>query len=263
MKIVTPTSTFQNLRTLAGYPPGSPIIVTNNSSYSVYLVQGSVPVDRVNSFPLGTGLSKLIQGNDDIFISSDGGKVIVQALYETITDFSTVEFSKDMYTSSQTGFRRLRVDVAQTGLFEGRMGEFVRKISSPINYRFTCPVPFILQQQTLTTSEGDIEIYAWRSVDVTPGGTWTNIPQVWRANDFNSSYTLQTTIASGGTLTINNPQNYRDYLRAKTSGATAQQSTVGANSLAERYLNAGTYYVQCLGTGVGSYELVWEERPSG
>lgn len=175
---------------------------------------------------------------------------------------SAVDLPSELYTRSDLtipGVKRIRVDVAQSGFFAGRMGEISRKMTTPINFRFTCPVPFILHNQELVVSDGDIEMYAWHSSDVTASGTWTPVP-VWRCNEFDTSYALQTTIASGGALVVDNANLYRDYIHVKTAGATAQRSTVSSSNTDKRYHKAGTYYIQFSGTGAGSYHLVWEER---
>ncbi len=69
-------------------------------------------------------------------------------------------------------------------------------------------------------------------------------------------------VHAGGTVTVVDSNLYRDYARVATAGATAQKFTVGGPANSERYLAAGTYYVQFTGVGVGAYSLVWEERPS-
>lgn len=155
---------------------------------------------------------------------------------------------------------RLRVDVAQTGFFDGREFRMVRKITAPITYRFTFQVPVIVFEQLLTVSSGSMELYAWAGSNVTPAGTWTNVP-FWRKNDVNDVYTPQSSIEAGGTVTPINAELYRDYASVVTSNATAQRFTIGGGEISERYLKAGTYYVQITGTGSGSYSIMYEERP--
>lgn len=167
----------------------------------------------------------------------------------------------DLYTDGGYGEnRRLRVDVGQTGFFAGREFRMVRKVTTPIVYRFTFPVPVILFEQDLTVSTGDVELFAWAASNVTPAGTW-NAVTVWPKNGVNTSYTRQAMVESGGTITVADAQAYRDYARVATSGATGQKFTVGGPANSERYLAAGTYYVQLTGTGEGSYSVMWEERP--
>lgn len=196
----------------------------------------------------------------DIWVASQQAGTIFVTPTSDLGVASTVEFPPDLYTSTKEGIRRLRVDTGETGFYDGRIFELSRKITSPIVFRFTCSVPFILHNQHLTCSDGDIEMFAWSSADVTASGTWTNVP-IWRENEYNDAYVGQTAIASGGVITVNNAQNYRDYARVKTSNATAQQSTVQGSPTSARYHKAGTYYIQCTGVGTGSYYINWEERP--
>ena len=156
-------------------------------------------------------------------------------------------------------YPRLRVEVAQTGFFAGREFRMVRKITAPLIYRFTFPVPVILFEQLLVAATGDLELFAWAAGNVTPSGVWTPVAY-WPKNGVNTSYMPTAVVETGGTITVTDSNLYRDYARVATSGATAQRFTVGGPANSERYLAAGTYYVQISGTGEGSYSLMWEER---
>lgn len=167
---------------------------------------------------------------------------------------------KVLMTDGDGDNARLRVDVGQTGFFAGREFRLVRKITAPLVYRFTFPVPAILYEQLLTADSGDLELFAWAASNVTPAGVWTQVP-IWPKNGVVSDYTRQATVETGGTITVADSSLYRDYARVATSGATAQRFTVGGPPNSERYLAAGTYYVQISGAGEGSYSAMWEERP--
>jgi len=171
---------------------------------------------------------------------------------------------------------RIRVDVGQTGLFEGREFRLVRKISvtagTPLVVRFTSAVDFILSEQELNTTVGDIEFYAWRDTQGTAGGTFSgvytpigkNISSAYRLYN-GVRYATQVAINYGGTFTPTNAEAYVDYDRAKTSGATAQQTSVSGGDDSARYLAAGTYYLVFTSldaTSVGRFALAWEERPT-
>lgn len=178
-----------------------------------------------------------------------------------------------IFTSSPDaeGFQRLQVDVAETGFFEGRNFRVVRKLvltGTPITYRFSSAVDFILHEQQFATSVGDLELFVWRSTMGTPGGVFgtpvlvigKNISAEYREYG-GLRYASQVLIHSGGTFTPTDAEVYADYDRAKTSNATAQQLTVGGSSNSERYLAAGDYYLTASGTGEGRLALGWEERP--
>lgn len=261
---------FVDLYTLTGFPSGSSLVITNTSSYSVYVsTNPTEPSSRVDYLSeivaVRTGTTVSVQGgHSKVWVSSDGGPITVQLLTGTITPFTTMDLPHDVYTSSKEGIRRLRVDVAQTGFFDGRLFEFIKKFTSPVVYRFTCPVPFILQFQDLTVNNGVVELFAWHSSNVTPSGAWTTDPTpIYRLNETNTDYTGQAVIASGGTIAITNQNLYRDYIVVETAGATGQKTSIGTHQADERYHLPGTYYVQLVGAGTGSYHIKWEERPYG
>lgn len=192
----------------------------------------------------------------------------------TVPDFGPA----DLLTSEHEGFRRMRVDVAQTGLFEGREFRMVRKVSipsgTPLVFRFTSAVDFMLFEQNLNCSDGDIEYFAYRSTQGDAGGTFTALPVPPIGKNISSKrrpydtvsgyYESAVSLASGGTFTPTDEDVYVDYDRAKTSNATAQRSSVEGGNDSVRYLAAGTYYLVLTslnGTSVGRFAIAWEERP--
>ena len=170
-------------------------------------------------------------------------------------------------TSREQKYARIPVDVAQTSLFEGREFRFVRKIATPVVYRFTAPVEFILSSQTFGIVDGEFEFYAWRDDNVTPSGTWTSEPifakntSLTRKLYDGSFYAGQITIESGGSIVVTDPDLYADYERLKTTSATGQRISIVDQTTQGRYLAAGTYYLQFTGISDASYKIEWEERP--
>lgn len=176
-------------------------------------------------------------------------------------------------TSNNSFFSRVAVDPGQTSLEEGREFRLIRKIEQNIGvvyWKFTSAVDFILFKESLAVSEGDIELTVYRAADVTDGGGWgaslptfgKNISNEYREYD-GQRYQTQVTIQTGGTVTVNNADNYADYIRARTSNATSQQTTVGTVMDDKRYLAAGSYYfvMTALLDAAATFELAWEERP--
>lgn len=281
MQIISiPSNTsYSNLNTLTGYAVGNALILTNNTSQPLFLIQSdSTPTASSTQYPVLPGQTVILERNTNPYwIKGGTGPVIVQLHDSSISPYSVVDLPDDMYTSSVQNFRRIRVDVGQTGLYEGREFRMVRKITvvagTPLVFRFTSAVDFMLFEQTLNCSEGDIEYYAWRSTQGTAGGTFTplvvppigkNISSFYR--DYGGDrYTSQVSLASGGTFTPTDANVYVDYDRAKTSGATAQQVSVSGGDDTTRYLAAGTYYLTLTslsGTSVGRFAIAWEERPN-
>ena len=182
----------------------------------------------------------------------------------TIPDFGPA----DLLTSQREGTRRIRVDVGQTGFFEGREFRFVRKLTSPVVYKFVAPVEFILSFQGFGITDGEFEFYAWRGDNITENTPFnTELPAFGKNTSttrplFNGAYyQRQCQIFSGGTITPTDANLYADYEHLKTASASGQRVSVEGSGREERYLAAGTYYLQFSGTAQALFRLTWEERP--
>jgi hypothetical protein len=280
MQVITIPSNIEytNLYTLSGFAAGTSLLVTNNTSSTLSINQSEAqPADSSESFPVISDKTILVQANEHpIWIRGNTGPVVVQSLLETVVPFTGVDLPHDLYTSDTESFRRFRVDVGQTGLFEGREFRMVRKViipsGTPLVFRFTTAVDFILLEQEINCSVGDIEYYAWRDSQGAAGGTFTALPIPPINKNISASfreyeglrYATQVALATGGTFTPTDAEVYVDYDRAKTSGATAQQISVQGGNDSVRYLAAGTYYLKLtslVGTSEGRFSLAWEERP--
>lgn len=171
---------------------------------------------------------------------------------------------------------RIRVDVGQTGFFARRTWSLNYELAStnpisatPLVFRFTIPVNFIIHAHSLSLDQGGLTLRTYNAAQGTPGGTFntTHTPVSENSMTENVAYTFQTAIASGGTFTPTAGQVPLTPLRVRTANATAQQSSVGGEAVSEKGRPAGTYYaVLSRMTGVsgdctGVYTLVIEERP--
>lgn len=176
----------------------------------------------------------------------------------------------DMLTSDREKFRRVRVDVAQTGFFEGReFRTFVRfdlGSGSVLRMRFSCPVPFVIFDESITILTGEVDSTAYRDA-TNVGGTWTAAPVIGRnimptrPQPGGAYYQAQALLETGGTFTPGDEVG--PPILIKTSNATAQQTSVPAGNSRERGLAAGTYYIAltAVSASKGCYYLDWEERP--
>lgn len=175
----------------------------------------------------------------------------------------------DMVTSSKTGYRRYRVDVGQTGLFEGREFRTFRELSIPtgqsVYLKFTSPIDFILFEQSLTIDAGSVRFTALTGATETAPFN-TPLPVIGKnrmASRPLPYYVPVITVDTGGTVTGG---TVVEVFRVVASSATAQQQTVGGAAQTERGLPAGTYYlrIENIGnaTATGVYSLFWEERPA-
>ena len=166
---------------------------------------------------------------------------------------------------------RIRVDVGSTGFWEGREFRLNLPLTIATSTRFvlrvTAPIDFILQLQRLSVSETGIRFQAYRSAQGTPSGSWA--PVTMYANNGMSdtpTYTQQVLVASGGEFAVTGGQLPVETIEVLVSGATAQQTTVSANTAKERGLPVNTYYLVFTnytgsGTAKGIYDLIIEERP--
>lgn len=194
--------------------------------------------------------------------------MIVQEVSRAIAEYSIVDLPTGMYTSDKEGFRRLRVDVAQTGFFEGRefrsFYEFSVSSGSSFVIKFTSAVDFILFEQSLSVDSGGIRFSAITGATETSSFN-TSVPVIGK-NRMSSRptpyYTSQASISTGGTISGG---TVVEVVRVITANSTAQESSVGGVISTERGLPAGTYYLKFENTEnsttTGVYALFWEERP--
>lgn len=170
-------------------------------------------------------------------------------------------------TSRDKAYSRIPVDSSHTSFFEGREFRAIRKISSPMVLRFTSDVEFILMFQSFTITSGEYEFHAWRDDNVTPSGTWTDLPtfnkniSTTRKLYNGDFYQSQVTLSEGGSITVIDNDLYSDFTWLKAATASGQKSSILGQSAQDRFLAAGTYYLQFTGTADGSYAIEWEERP--
>ena len=183
----------------------------------------------------------------------------------TIPDFGPA----DLLTSDRERYRRIRVDVGQTGFFEGREFRTFREFSiangASLYIKFTSPVDFVLFEQSLTVDAGAVRFTALTgATEATPFNT--ALPVVGKnrmAARPEPFYDPQAAVSTGGTVPGG---TIVEVFRVVAANSTAQQSTVGGAAQSERGLPAGTYYlrIENIGnsTATGVYSLFWEERPA-
>ncbi len=277
MKIVNVPDSYTNLNTLANISISKSFVITNHSSTLVTLIVSSVqPSETDRGFPLYSGQTFYVEESDTIvWIKGTAGKVVIQDTSEVISPYSVSNLPRDVWTSSTEGYRRLRVDTGQTGLFEGRefrtFFEFNIPAGNSQTLKFVSPIDFMLFEQTLTVDSGSIRFQALTGA--TEIATFnTPVPVIGknrmaqRKQPYYTSVVTITTHASpvtfgsgisGGVVVENT--------RVVASNATAQQQSVNAGAQSERGLPAGSYYLRLHNFGSGSatgvYSIAWEERP--
>lgn len=269
-------SVYTNLYTLSDIGVGKSLVLTNNSSYPAFVVQAPTqPTTSSDSYPIITGQSILVHANaDPIWIRGGSGPFIVQSLLETITPFTGVDLPHDLYTSSDETYRRLRVDVAQTGFFNGHEFRTFKELSiasgATLVLRIVVPVNTILQNVRLSLDAGSIKL---RTVSGgTPTGTFAENLPIIPKNTMTGGvfpapptplYLAQNTIMSGATALTGGVDI--DVIRIVVANASGQAQSVGAAVDDSRGVGPGTYYWVFnnfgTGTATGVFSSFWEERP--
>lgn len=179
----------------------------------------------------------------------------------TIPDFGPA----DLLTSAREGTRRLRVDVAQTGFFEGREFRTFFEYSVPsgqsVYLRATVPLNIILFSTSLTLDAGKMRMTLLAGG--TEGGTWSPVA-VFPKNNMTDrpAYAGQVQIDSGGT---HSGGVLLDVVRMLSETAGNRSSTVGGQVADERGVATGVYYYRLENidgqTANGVFSAFWEERP--
>lgn len=275
MSLVTielPDSTeFHNLYTLTGFPSGSSLIVNNNTNSPLFLVQSPTqPLSSAAAYPIPTGDTALVHHDDDPvwLMGPSDSPIIVQTLTNTITPFTSIELPHGLYTSEREDYRRIRVDVAQTGFFEGREFRTFKELSIPIEgvyvVKAVVPIDIILFALELDVDAGGVRMTT--KLGGTEGGDFSETLPIIAKNRMSTvpqpPYTAQTVLTAGGT---HSGGTAIDIVRVLSANQQNSRTTVGSRVSDERGVAAGTYYFvleNLSNTAVsGTFKAWFEERP--
>lgn len=174
---------------------------------------------------------------------------------------------------------RMRVDVGQTGFFEGREFRTFREFSVTAGtqipagqrmlFRAVIAVNTILMSLDFAGDSGQIRVRTF--VGGTPTGAFSETLPIIKANAMTvtPAYTGVNAIhatAPGNAAAVDLTGGTQlDVLRLKVENATAQESSVGETADSERGLAPSTYYILVENIGSGAFEGTmharFEERP--
>ena len=180
-------------------------------------------------------------------------------------DYLSSWFNSRLLTSEKESIGRLRVDIGQTGFYDGREFRTFYEYSVPfgqsVYLRATVPLNIILFSTSLTLDAdklrmtllaGGTEGGTWSPVAVFPKNTMTDRP----------AYTGQVQIHTGGTHTGG---TLLDVVQLLSGTAGNRASTVGGQVADERGVGPGVYYYRLESidrqTAKGVFSAFWEERP--
>jgi hypothetical protein len=252
---------------LFSIPIGTSLIITNNTTSIVYASQ-SEDLSIFTGFPIWPAQTVLVHGREDESVmirGSSNGKILIQELTQTIMPFASVELAQDMYTSTVEGFRRIRVDVGQTGFFEGREFRTFKELDIPTGGTYTVKVTVnrntIFWNMSVVLESGGIRLLtvAGGADTVAPTGSLPRIPKnrmtvapvVEPLNILQDGGSM-----AGGTII--------DVSRLSKTSSTAQRSSIGGSIADERGVAPGVYYFVFQNTSnnqvIGTFHAFWEER---
>lgn len=195
-----------------------------------------------------------------------------------ITTGHWIRPTDDMVTDPNGENPRIKVDPGQTGFFARRMWGLSYEFASanpinstPVVFKLVMPCNFIIHAHSLSVDQGGVTLRTYVAAQGTEGGTFSTFYPPVSDNSMNErpEYVFQAVVSSGGTFTPTAGQRPLTPLRVRTSGATAQQTSVGGSAISEKGRGAGTYFaVLSRMTGIagdctGVYNLIIEERPNG
>lgn len=256
-------SAWVDIHSALSIDAGTPVTVFNKSGFTnLFLVTASTQPEVKNGMPLWEHEYQYVNPGDglSLWAISIQGNAEVYATDEPVTG----ALPDYVFTGSNQGTSRLRVDVGQTGFFERREFRISEELTIPTGtslvYRFESPVNFILWEQVI---ECDANLLKFEAiVGGTEGGSFTPVT-IWGKNRMTEQpeYARQVTVSKGGTVTGG---QVAEVLRLQAAGATAQRVSVGNAVGSERGLPAGVYYLKLSAIGgdvTGTFALVWEERP--
>jgi len=181
-------------------------------------------------------------------------------------------------TDKRCGFERLRVDVAQTGFFEGREFRTFKELniapSTTYVIKGVVPINIILMALAVNIDSGWLRIGSYAGG--TEGGSFSETLPIFAANAMDlgvnrrqsqghAAYVPQVIVTAGGT---HSGGTEIDVLRIKVNAISAQAATVGQDADSARGVAATTYYLRLLNLSntdavTGVYSARWEERPAG
>ena len=185
----------------------------------------------------------------------------------------------DLLTSKKFAVRRVQVDPANTGFFDGREFRFFRELDIPAGTSLWTRVTvdtgqdgFIIRNQTIEAEEGTLRLRVWKDTSLTnppafsePDGVTSNVlpnntlPSV-------PDYTRTAVFENGGDADPNfdGDPEVVDILRSRSSGSTSKATSNYIQAGGERGVGPGKYWLQFEAIGnsdvTGLYNLIFEER---
>lgn len=260
MQIITTLSddSYTDVNTLTGYATTRGLIVTNNTSRTLFLVQSSTePTAASYQQPVKAGVTVLVEGSDlTLWAKGTTGPVIVQPQGDNIAPFSIVDLPSDVYAGSGEYYRRLQVDEEQASFQDNEQFKYFESwnereattvaSTDQIVYLIESVNPIYVLRRKLNLWSGGREYQVYPTTGVTFTGTLGDPLPIYTVNnhlrpDLVSHPTSQVTIrkavgagifASGTTRATNGEVVVAPATQGNRIGSTyspnAEKSGVGA-----------------------------------
>jgi len=185
----------------------------------------------------------------------------------------------DLLTSDRFAVRRVQVDPANTGFFDGREFRFFRELDIPAGTslwtRITVPSGedgIIVRNQTVEAEAGTLRFRVWTDTGLTTPPTFSEpdglTSNVLPNNTLPSApaHTRATVFENGGDAdpVFDGDPVLLDILRSRSSGSTSKATSNYIQAGGERGIGPGTYWLQFEALGnadvTALYNLIFEER---
>ena len=169
-------------------------------------------------------------------------------------------------------YGRLDVELSSTSFQEGKEFRISREFAvgaTPLVFRVSSTVDFVLQLQKVAIDIGNVRFRAYRDIQGVASGLFDQKEAIYKQNFTARAKPLDPVVEiyTGGAFTPNVGETAVETIRLRVSGATSGQTSVSGVIGDERGLAAGTYYLVFARidgnvTAEGVFDLKWEEiRP--
>lgn len=148
---------------------------------------------------------------------------------------------------------RVKVDVGQTGFFDGRQFRISFELdigATPIWVKLVSTTDFILQDQHFSCDHGGYKFTAYRAIQGDESGTFGTEIKSWQNNFMSEAPVFENTVSFnyGGLFTPATGELPTETVRVMSNPGSGGPSggspnTVGGPASGERGLPAGTYYL--------------------
>lgn len=283
MQVISiPSSTsYSDLQTLTGYPVGTAMLLTNNTSQALYVVQSATQPDVTSAqYPVQVGQTVILESSTVMYwIKGSTGPVVVQLNTANIAPYSIVDLPDDVWTAGGVGNRRLQVDDEQASFQDNtqfRVFDRIVEVSpnDQIVYYFQTTNPLFIILRKLDLYSGGREYLVYGTGDFSFTGSLGAPLPIREVNGHlkvgtlvhpTSGVTVQRAV--GTNIFIPNTSTPSNGTLVVTNGTGNRSSSVYAPNAIKSGVAAGQSFYLVLNhigqannnNSSGQFNLSWEE----